>query len=77
MAANYNIPNIPKEKFRFVQENERIHDRKFEDKPIGYFKDAWIRFRKSRASVLAAIIIILIILFSFLTPLLRTAFSLA
>ena len=69
MAENY---NIPKEKFRFVQENERIHDRKFEDKPVGYFKDAWIRFRKSRASVVAAIIIVLIILFSFLTPALIT-----
>ena len=69
MAENY---NIPKEKFRFVQENERIHDKKFEDKPIGYFKDAWIRFRKSRASVVAAIIIVLIVIFSFLTPALIT-----
>jgi oligopeptide transport system permease protein len=69
MAENY---NIPKEKFRFVQENERIHDKKFEDKPIGYFKDAWIRFRKSRASVAAAIIIVLIIIFSFLAPALIT-----
>ena len=69
MAEHY---NIPKEKFSFVHENERIHDKKFEDKPIGYFKDAWIRFRKSKASVVAAIIIILIILFSFLTPLLIT-----
>ena len=64
MANEY--MNIPKEKFSFVHENDRIHDKKFEDKPIGYFKDAWIRFRKSRASVVAAIIIVLIILFSFL-----------
>ncbi len=69
MAEHY---NIPKEKFSFVHENERIHDKKFEDKPIGYFKDAWIRFRKSKASVVAAIIIVLIILFSLLTPLLIT-----
>ena len=69
MAEHY---NIPKEKFSFVHENERIHDKKFEDKPIGYFKDALIRFRKSKASVVAAIIIVLIILFSFLTPLLIT-----
>ena len=64
--------NIPKEKFSFVQDSERLHDKKFEDKPVGYFKDAWIRFRKNRASVVAAIIIIAIILFSFLTPLFIT-----
>ncbi len=64
--------NIPKEKFSFVHENDRIHDKKFDDKPVGYFKDAWIRFRKSKASVVAAIIIILVILFSLLTPLFIT-----
>ena len=65
--------NIPKEKFAFVHAGERISDKKFEDKPIGYFKDAWIRFRKSKASVVAAIIIICIILYSFLAPLLITS----
>ena len=64
--------NIPKEKFTFVNAGQRISDKKFEDKPIGYFKDAWIRFRKSKASVVAAIIIIGIILYSFLTPLFIT-----
>ncbi len=70
MADNRN--NIPKEKFSFVHQGERLSDKKFEDKPIGYFKDAWIRFRKSKASVVAAIIIICIILYSFLMPLLIT-----
>ena len=65
--------NIPKEKFAFVNAGQRISDKKFEDKPIGYFKDAWIRFRKSKASVVAAIIIIGIILYSFLTPLFITS----
>ena len=69
---NQNL-QIPKEKFRLVNHGERISDKKFEDKPIGYFKDAWIRFRKSHAAVVGAIIIILIILFSFLTPLLITS----
>lgn len=63
---------IPKEKFSFVHDGERISDKKFEDKPIGYFKDAWIRFRKSRASVIAAIIIIVIILYALVAPLLIT-----
>ena len=64
--------NIPKEKFAFIHDGERISDKKFEDKPIGYFKDAWIRFRKSKASVIAAIIIICIMLYSVLAPLLIT-----
>ncbi len=65
--------NIPKEKFAFVHHGEQISDKKFEDKPIGYFKDAWIRFRKSKASVVAAIIIIGIVLYSVLMPLLITS----
>ena len=64
---NYN--HIPKEKFAFVNEGERLSDQKFEDKPIGYFKDAWIRFRKSKASVVATIIICMIIAYAFLAPL--------
>lgn len=67
--------NIPKEKFEFVHSGERITDKKFDDKPIGYFKDAWIRFRKNRASVAATVIIIAIVLFAFLTPLLNTGYS--
>ena len=61
---NYN--HIPKEKFAFVNEGERLSDQKFEDKPIGYFKDAWIRFRKSKASVVATVIIVCIILYAFI-----------
>ena len=54
MDKNINM-NIPKDKFQFIHEGERLRDKKFDDKPIGYFKDAWIRFRKSRAAVIAAI----------------------
>ena len=68
---NMDYMNIPKEKFRLVHEGERLTDKKFEDKPIGYFKDAWIRFRKNRASVVATCIIIFIVLFAFLMPLFK------
>ena len=74
MDKNINM-NIPAEKFRFINEGERIHDKKFEDKPIGYFKDAWIRFRKSRTSVVAAIIILIIVLYAIVTPLLYTHYD--
>lgn len=72
MAENkkdYNNIQISKDKFEFVHSGERLSDRKFEDKPVGYFKDAWIRFRKSRASVVAAIIIMLVIIYAFTAPL--------
>ena len=62
---NLMLEQIPAEKFRFVNQDERIHDKKFDDKPIGYFKDAWLRFKKSKASVVAAIIILLIVLYAF------------
>lgn len=64
-----NIYDIPKEKFELANVGERLTDTKFDDKPIGYFKDAFLRFRKNKASIVAAIIIIAIILYAFLVPL--------
>lgn len=70
MSTQNNFEHIPQEKFAFVNEGERLHDKKLDDKPIGYLKDAWIRFRKSHAAVVAAVIILLIVLFSFAAPIL-------
>ena len=69
MNKNVDYKNIPMEDFEFVNHGERISDKKFEDKPIGYFKDAWMRFRKNKASIVAAVIILLIIAFAFVAPL--------
>ena len=60
--------SIPAEKFRFVQANEKLHDKALKTKPIGYFKDAWIRFRKNKASVAAAIVLAIIFLYALLVP---------
>lgn len=68
MSSN-NIPNISKEKLKFVVRDEKIHDVKFETKPVGYFKDALIRFSKNKGSIVAAFIILILLLFSILTPL--------
>ncbi len=62
--------NIPKEKFAFAQLDAKLHDTKFETKPVGYFKDAWRRFKKNKASITASIIIIIITLFAIIAPLL-------
>ena len=60
--------NIPAEKFDFANNSDKLYDAKFSDKPIGYFKDAWLRFRKNKASIVASIIIICIILFAIIVP---------
>ncbi len=65
---NNNYNNIPKEKFAFALHGEKIFDRKLETKPIGYFKDAWIRFRKNKSSVVAAMIILVLVLFAVIVP---------
>ncbi len=74
MDKNMNM-NISPDKFSFVHAGERLHDKKFDDKPVGYFKDAWIRFRKSRAAVIAAVIILFIVAYAFITPLLYTNYD--
>ncbi|MBO5663259.1 MAG: hypothetical protein J6R95_00570, partial [Bacteroidales bacterium] len=56
--------NIPKEKFRPAENRDMKHDKKLETKPVSYFKDAWLRFRKNKGSVFAFGIIVLLVLFS-------------
>ncbi len=60
--------NIPKEKFRPATGRDMTHDKKLETKPIGYFKDAWLRFRKNKGSVFAFGIIIFLVLFALIVP---------
>lgn len=63
-------PEIPKEKLKFVVRDEAIHDVKFETKPVGYLKDALIRFSKNKGSVVAAGIILVLLLFALIAPVL-------
>ena len=57
-----------KEDFQLVQLDEVLRDEKFEGEPIGFFKDAWIRFKSSRAAFISGIIILLIVLMSIIGP---------
>lgn len=60
--------NIPKELFEFAQLDEVLHDKKMDTKARGYFADAFLRFKKNKSSVVAAIIIAFLILFAIVSP---------
>ena len=45
---------IDASKFEFVPMDGREHDKKLESKPVGYFRDAFNRFCRNKASVIAA-----------------------
>ncbi|QVK17240.1 ABC transporter permease [Mycoplasmatota bacterium] len=63
---------LDKSKFTLVQQDKVIYDEKIETEPIGYFKDAWIRFRKNKVSVLAFIILMIIFFFTLFGPYLNS-----
>lgn len=54
--------------FNFVQRDEKIYDKKFETKPVGYFKDALIRFGKNRTNVIATGVLFTLIVMSIIFP---------
>ncbi len=62
--------NIPKEKFQFHQQDGNLHDKKFDTEPVGYFKDAMIRFCRNKSSVIATVIIVFLLLFAIFAPIL-------
>ncbi len=70
MNNNNKYQNISPEKFKLVQTDSIIKDVKFDTKPVGFFKDAFIRFRRNKSSVTAAIIIIFLFLFAIFAPML-------
>lgn len=60
--------SIPQEKFAFAAQGTNIHDQKLDTKPIGYFRDAFNRFKKNKASLVAAIIILLLVVYAIIGP---------
>ena len=60
--------DIPKEKLQFADSNRIIHDQELETKPIGFFKDAMIRFKKNKSSVVAAFIILFLFIYAIFVP---------
>ncbi len=66
-AQDYQISS---EKFVFRATDAKLHDIKLETKPVTYFRDALNRFAKNKASILAAVIIGILLLFAIIGPLL-------
>lgn len=67
MANTDNYKNIPAEKFRFTN-NRSSSDEKFKTKQIGYFEDAWHRFRKNKSSIVASVIILVLVIYAIVVP---------
>ena len=65
-AQDYKISS---EKFVFRSHGEKLHDKKLETKPVSYFRDAFNRFARNKASILAGVIIIILVLFAIVGPL--------
>ena len=65
----YDFSRLNENQLKIAKKDEAIFDQKFETKPVGYFQDAWIRFTKNKGSFVAAIILLLLALFSIFGPL--------
>jgi len=61
---------ISAEKFVFHETDGNMHDQKLETKPVTYFRDALHRFTRNKASIAAAVIILILFLFAFIAPIL-------
>lgn len=59
---------FPKEKFELVGRDRVLKDEKFDTKPVSYMRDAIRRFARNKASVAAAVIIGLLLLFAIVGP---------
>ena len=68
MRTNYKEPVFQPDDFTFEQMEGRIYDKPFEGKPIGFFMDAWLRFRQNKAAVISTVIILLIVLMAIFAP---------
>jgi oligopeptide transport system permease protein len=62
------VKHIPKEKFQFAQKEKVLTDKKFDTKPVSFFRDAVRRFAKNKSSIVGMVIIIILVLFSLLAP---------
>lgn len=62
------MKNIDKSKMVFINKDSIITDAPLETKEIGYYQDAWYRFKKNRASFVAFLIIAFLMFFVIFGP---------
>lgn len=62
------MPNFAENDFSFLQLDKEIRDVRFEGKPIGFFKDAMIRFVHNKAAVVSFIIIAFLVVMAIIGP---------
>ncbi|MFA7588983.1 MAG: ABC transporter permease [Acholeplasmataceae bacterium] len=62
---------LDKSLFKLATDRDYSHDAAFETKPIGYYKDAWLRFKKNKASLVAAIILLILIFMAIIGPFIK------
>lgn len=68
MKKELDYMDLPEEKFRLANADAHRHDEKLDTKPIGYLHDAFNRFAKNKASVVAAIIIGILVIYAIVGP---------
>ncbi|MBR3763914.1 MAG: ABC transporter permease [Clostridia bacterium] len=68
MSEKTKYEQLPASAFERVPMEGRMHDKKLESKPVGYFRDAFNRFCRNKSSVVAAIIILMLVLYSIVVP---------
>ena len=68
MTTMNKYDSIPVEKFQFAKRVDLQHDSKFETKPVSYFQGAFKRFCKNKGAAVAAVVIIILVLFAIIAP---------
>lgn len=63
------LMEIPQEKFRLVNLDMDESDEKFKGKPIGFLKDAFLRFSRNKVSMAALAGVLLVVFMAFAGPL--------
>ncbi len=66
--SNADIANMPKDLFKEVPDRKDLHDQAFETKPVSFLRDSLNRFAKNKASIVAAVIILIIALYAIIVP---------
>ena len=65
---NPEISSLSPALFKVHSDNTNIHDQAFETKPVSYLRDSLNRFAKNKASIVSAIIILIIALYAIIVP---------